>query len=116
MTLTAKTPAQTCLIEVRRGDRVVEKSGSQRTGKVVDFRLVPNGIDDPKLVCLVVVELDGFGRVISTSDKWEPISDDFYMECYPNRLLDICYEGEPAQETNGKKPIEIDNPISMIEV
>ena len=115
MTLTRKTPVQTCLIELKRGDRIVEKDSTRR-GRIVDFRLVPNGINDLKLVCLIVVDLDNGNRVVSTSDNWLPIKDEFYLECYTNMLFDIGKEGEAAQKADGKKPTEIDSPISMIEV
>lgn len=115
MALTRKTPVQTCLLEIRRGDRIIEK-GSTRRGKVVDFRLVPNGINDLKLVCVVIVELDNGNRVVSTSDNWLPINDEFYLECYPTLLLDVGCEGQAAQKADGKLPSEITNPISMIEV
>jgi hypothetical protein len=116
MALTCKTYKQTCLIEIRRGDRVIEKDHEKRTGKVIDFRLVPNGINDPKLVCLIVVELDSGNRVVSSSDNWTPIEDDFYLECYPSILIDVGREGEAAQKADGKLPPAIDNPISMIEL
>lgn len=116
MALTCKTPKQSCLIEIRRGDRIVEKDGLKRIGKLIDFRLGPNGINDLKLVCLLIVELDNGGRVVSTSDRWEPIKDEFYLECYPSMLLDIGCEGQAAQKADGKIPPVIDNPISMIEL
>jgi len=115
MALTCKTPIQSCLIEIRRGDRVIEKDRN-RSGKVIDFRLSPNGMNDLKLVCLIIVELDGGGRVISTSDRWEPIKDEFYLECYPSMLLDVGCEGQAAQKADGKLPPEITSPISMIEL
>jgi hypothetical protein len=118
MAVTKKTPKQTCLLEIVKGDRVVESSGRRRRGRVVDFRLTPNGINDPKLVCLLVVDIEGGGRVVSTADKWLPVEDDYYIECYPSLLLDIGSEGLVAQKADGKKPdmYEIDGPISLLEV
>lgn len=116
MALTCKTLKQTCMIEIRRGDRVREKTG-HREGKVIDFRLVPNSLTDTKLVCLLVVETDEGGRICSTANNWVPIADQYYMECYPSLLLDIGKEGEAAQEaSNHKLPVEINNSIGMLEL
>lgn len=119
MALTKKTIEQTCLIEIRRGERVKEKGAFGREGRVVDFRLVPNGMQDHTLICLLVVELPNGGRVVSGVSRWEPLPETFYLECYPSMLLDVAeiqVETEPAQKGNGKQTQEIMNPIAMLEV
>jgi len=69
-------------IEIKVGDRVVEKDGRKREGVVREFRLTPNGRDDLSLVALVCIAFDEGGSLIATSDKFVPIESKEYRPFY----------------------------------
>ena len=75
------------LIEIQIGDPVQERHKLYRRGKVSDIKISPNGVLNPELIALLVVDLDDGGKVIATADKFVTVPDHKYTECYPSRLL-----------------------------
>jgi hypothetical protein len=115
MAYTRKTFNQSCLIEVRRGEMVEELRARKRIGIVRDLRLVPNGVNDPKLICLLTIEFPGGGKTVSASSHWKPVSDEYYLECYPSFLLDVAHN-EPAQKADVTVETKIEGPITVLEI
>ena len=77
---------KTSLIGIEIGNKIKEIS-SGRIGKLRDFKLTPNGINDPKLVAILFVEMNGErGKSVisATADKFEPIDDEGYIELFPS--------------------------------
>lgn len=85
---------QSSLIEIKVGDPVIELE-SGRVGVLRDMKLTPNGINDPKLLVILFVEMDNPGKGTSlmsaTSNKFRPLISYEYDELYPgvhlNRLI-----------------------------
>jgi hypothetical protein len=50
---------------------------------ILDMVLVPNGMDDPKLVCAIYAQKEDGGMVNATSDKFRPLEGEKYEEFYP---------------------------------
>ena len=80
-----KTYRYSSLFEIKIGDKVLYDCN--RRGTIRDIRVVPNGINDPKLVAILVIDLDGGGKVEATSDNFVPIVGEKYEELYPSQLL-----------------------------
>ena len=73
------------LIQLRVNDKVIyEPEGRRLEMKIEDYQLVPNGINNPSLVCLIsAVREDGF-RVTATSDKFIIKDGEAYITVYEN--------------------------------
>lgn len=71
------------LIQIRKGDTVIyEPKNRAMEMKVIDYQLTPNGMNDPKLVCVVTaIREDGF-EVTATSDKFIYLSSSNYIDEY----------------------------------
>lgn len=68
------------LIKIEKGNKVIYDGE-----KVVikDFVLTPNGMNDPKLVCIVYATKSNGNTVSATSDKFIPCESEVYEEFYP---------------------------------
>lgn len=69
------------LIKIEKGQKVLYD------GNIViieDFIMVPNGVNDPKLVCLIYAKRENGNIVSATSDKFFPSEDENYEEFYPS--------------------------------
>jgi hypothetical protein len=91
------------LIEIKIGERVLYEDG--RVGKLVDIKLVPNGVSNPELVAILYVEMNGRngkGIMSATSNRFKPAPETAYDEFYPSvhasRLSDKL---EDAEYKNG---------------
>lgn len=79
-----KTFESTGLISIEIGDKVIEKD-TKRIGVVKSIKLVPNGRDDRSLVALIKIRLEN-SFVTATSDRFEPVPNELYEECYPSLI------------------------------
>jgi len=85
-----KTYGETCLIELKVGDRV-KRFGDGRFGVLKDIKLVPNtrhDVDGFGLVTILYVKMDSGSVQWATSDKFLPVVDESYDEFYPTAHLD----------------------------
>jgi hypothetical protein len=73
----------TTLIQIRKGDTVIyEPKNRAMEMKVIDYQLTPNGMNNPKLVCVITaMREDGF-EVNATSDKFISLSEGNYIDKY----------------------------------
>lgn len=78
---------QTCLIQLKIGDKIIyEPKSRNMLLTIVNYKLSPNGINDPKLICLIKASrTDGF-IVEATSDKFQIVDDEKYMSVYNDSL------------------------------
>lgn len=88
-----KTYKETCLIELKIGDKVQEiRSG--RIGTLRDIKLVPNTrhdvVDGRGLVAALYVKMEGGTLMEATSDKFLPVIDEpyEYEEFFPSVHLE----------------------------
>lgn len=85
---------KSCCIQIKKEDIVVEKK-TGRVGIVKDFILVPSGINDSTIVCILYVFIKGKTKdkdvmVSSTIEKWKIFDDGLYLEFYPSvHLCDL---------------------------
>ena len=70
----------TCLVQLRIGDPIYYPSRDCIL-KIIDYQLTPNGINDPKLVCIITAEKEGY-TVSATSDKFKIVDDQEYQTIY----------------------------------
>lgn len=84
-----KTIKETCLVEIKKGNNIQEKIGLKRTGRLIDFRLVPNSMNDPSLICVLIVDTDGGKRIISSASNWQALDNVLYKECFNSDLLNV---------------------------
>jgi len=86
-----KTYGETCLIELKVGDRV-KRIGDGRVGVLKDIKLVPNTRHDVAnrfgLVAILYVKMDSGSVQCATSDKFLPLVDEPYDEFYPTAHLE----------------------------
>lgn len=75
----------TCLVHIQRGNRVLDTLNGD-TVTVLDYYLVPNGIDDPTLVCIVVVQCANGGKVSATADYFARLPSEPYEVRYPSDM------------------------------
>ena len=63
---------KTSLVQIRKGDSVIyEPNGRGIEVVISDYKLVPNGIGNPELVCLIVASNKEIGYTVeATSDKF----------------------------------------------
>lgn len=75
----------TTLIQIRKGDIVIyEPENRAMEMKVVDYQLTPNGVNNPRLVCVITAIRDDGFEVTATSDKFIPLSKGNYIDKYQN--------------------------------
>lgn len=74
------------LIQIKVGDPVIEKDRGIKC-EVLDLKITPNGVDDPKLVVLLYVRKPDGGVLEGTSDRFIPCEDFEYEEFYPTPHL-----------------------------
>ena len=76
---------KTCMIRINIGDRVLYNQNRAEwiPVTILDMVLVPNGINNPELVCAIYAQKDEGGMVNATSDKFKPIDEIEYEEFYP---------------------------------
>lgn len=68
---------KTSLVQLRIGDSVIYEPDNRKIPLIIDeIKLVPNGINDPKLVAVITAKHSNGFRVEATSDKF--IVDDQY--------------------------------------
>ena len=74
---------KTCLVQLRIGDMVIyEPENRAIEVKIKDYQLTPNGMNDPKLVCVITaVRNDGF-EATATSDKFSIKETEDYIDKY----------------------------------
>lgn len=74
---------KTCLIQLKVGDPIIYEPNHRNMELTIkDYKLVPNGMNDPKLVCLITAErTDGFS-VEATSDKFIIKDSEEYTSVY----------------------------------
>ena len=74
---------KTSLIQLRIGNPIIyEPNGRNYELTIVNYKLTPNGINDPKLVCLITASgLNGF-TVEATSDKFIVKDSEEYETVY----------------------------------
>jgi hypothetical protein len=83
------------LIEIKIGEKVLYEDG--RIGKLVDMKLVPNGVFNPELVVILYVEMDGRNGksvMIATSNRFKPAPDETYEDAHTRRLSDKLEDKE----------------------
>lgn len=88
------------LIEIKIGEKVLYEDG--RVGKLVDMKLVPNGINDRSLVVILYVEIEGRngkGIMSATANRFKPLHteteySDFYPSVHASRLTDKLEDKE----------------------
>lgn len=80
--------SDTCLIEIKSGDKV-RHIRDGRIGTVKDFKLTPNGRSDPRLIAVLSVHfiLPKESVLVATAEKFEPIETEDYNESYPSDML-----------------------------
>lgn len=71
---------KTSLIKIEKGNKALY-NGEEVVIK--DFVLSPNGVNDPKLVCIVYATKSNGNSVSATSDKFTPCENQDYEEFYP---------------------------------
>jgi len=84
-----KTYAETCLIEVKIGDRV-QNIESKQIGIVKDIRLLPNtrwNVEGRVGIVAILFIQTPTGVCSATADKFRPLQEDFYEECYPSVIF-----------------------------
>lgn len=74
---------KTCLVQLCIGDKVIYEPNGRNIEMIIkDYQLVPNGINDPKIVCLLTAErVDGF-QVQAASDKFIILANEEYKSVY----------------------------------
>lgn len=70
------------LIEIAIGNPIKFEDG--RIGILKDIRLTPNGINDPQLISILYVEMEGLGIMSATSNRFTPVDEFEYEEFYPS--------------------------------
>jgi len=71
------------LVQLRVNDKVIyEPNGRHIEMKIIDYQLAPNGINDPKLICLITAQNEEGFQVIATSDKFIVIDELVYITVY----------------------------------
>ena len=87
-----KTYKESCLIELKIGDKV-QHIGTGRVGVLRDIKIVPNTrqdvIDGRGLVACLYVKFDS-SRILATSDNFMPLIDEpyEYEQFYPSAHLE----------------------------
>lgn len=73
------------------GDKVSYDSvrGELIPVKILDMVLTPNGMTNPKLVCLIFAETEDGRHISATSDKFFPLDSEEYPEFYPS--VHLCH-------------------------
>ncbi len=78
-------PITTALVHVRRGDAILDiERGEPVT--VLDFYVVPNGITDPRLVCVIVARRANGDKVSSISTRFAALPDESYETRFPSDM------------------------------
>jgi hypothetical protein len=79
------------LIRMRIGDKVSYDSAGRGfiPVKILDMVLTPNGMTNPKLVCLIFAETEDGRHISATSDKFFPLDSEEYPEFYPS--VHLCH-------------------------
>ena len=75
---------RTSLIEIAIGNPVKFEDG--RIGILRDIRLTPNGINDPQLITILYVEIEGIrgkGIMTAIANRFTPVDEFEYEEFYP---------------------------------
>lgn len=81
------------LIEIKIGNPIKTEDG--RIGILRDMKLVPNGMNNPELVTVLFVELDGDrgrGVMSATSNRFFPVDEFEYAEFYPSVHMNRMHE------------------------
>ncbi len=78
-------PISRCLVDIQRNAVVLDiDTGEPVT--ILDYYLVPNGRDDPTLVCIVVVQRSNGNKVSATSNHFAALPGQPYIERYPSDM------------------------------
>ena len=73
------------MIEIAIGNPIKFEDG--RIGILRDIRLTPNGINDPQLITILYVEMEGYrgrGVMTATSNRFTPVDEFEYEEFFPS--------------------------------
>lgn len=73
---------ESCLLKVQEGDLLTYHDG--RIVEFVDYIIAPNGIDDPKLILVLIARTEEGNLLSATSDKFTTVPEEDYEECYPS--------------------------------
>ena len=69
------------LINIKTGDPIQYEDG--RIGILRDIKLMPNGANNPELISVLFVEMNG-SFISATSNRFKPVKDHQYDEFYPS--------------------------------
>jgi len=75
---------KTCLIVVKIGDPIQEIGGKQRRGILHSMSLMPNGINSPELVTVIIMHYGENGKLQATADKFTVVDDFNYESEFPS--------------------------------
>lgn len=99
-----KRGKESALISVQQGDRIKYEDG--RIVTLVGHNIMPNGINDPNLVLVLIGRTESGNKISATSDKFSVIEDEFYEECYPS--VEVSKDDKPKScEKCGKENVTI---------
>jgi len=65
-------------IKLRIGDKVSYMDTHE--GTIKSINLVPNGVNDPRLIAQLEIKLDNGGSVMATGDKFKPVIGELYLD------------------------------------
>lgn len=75
---------KSCLVKLDKESKVLyDGITCKEVVTIKDFVLVPNGMDNPKLVCVIYAQKENGNIVSATSDKFKALDDENYEEFYP---------------------------------
>jgi len=70
---------KSCLVRLNKGNKALyDGIRGESVVTIMDFVLVPNGRDNPKLVCVIYAKREDGGIVSATSDKFTALDDETY--------------------------------------
>lgn len=79
------TPLNHSLVHIRVGDSILDiECGEPVT--VRDFYVVPNGMIDPRLVCVIIARRANGNVFSATSDHFAALTDEVYETRYPSDM------------------------------
>ena len=76
---------KSCMIRINIGNRVLYNRNRFEwiPVTILDAVLVPNGVDNPEIVCAIYAQKDDGGMVSATSEHFKPMDETDYEEFYP---------------------------------
>jgi hypothetical protein len=75
---------KSCLVRLNKESKALyDGIKGESIVTIKDFVLVPNGRDNPVLVCVIYAQREDGGIVSATSDKFKALDEEQYEEFYP---------------------------------